>query len=174
MSFHLTHVTYVCHSVHPKWFPCPWYTRCKPCNYLALILTLSPNESKQASTWTTSPWSSIEGVKMIFEPMVHSTQTVHLSCIEINTISNQNETSLHMTLVTYEYHRVCPKPFPSSWYIRRNPYTCVTPRLKLSPNRSKWASAWSTSPWNTIRCDQNYFWACGMFDPNRSPILRWD
>ena len=38
--------------------------------------------------------------KMISPPMVHSAQTIHLSCAEINTISKQAETSFHMTHVT--------------------------------------------------------------------------
>jgi hypothetical protein len=32
------------------------------------------------------------GPKTVSEPMVRSAQTVHLSCIEINTISKQTET----------------------------------------------------------------------------------
>jgi hypothetical protein len=35
--------------------------------------------------------------KMIFEPMVHSTQTIHVSCVKINTMSKQTETSFHLT-----------------------------------------------------------------------------
>ena len=31
---------------------------------------------------------------MIYEPMVHLAQTVHLSCVEFNTISKRTETSL--------------------------------------------------------------------------------
>jgi hypothetical protein len=174
MSFHLTHVSYVYHWVRPKWFPCLWYTRRKPCNYLVLRLTLSLNQSKQASTWTTSPWSTIECVKMISKSMVRSTQTVHVSCVEINIISKWSETSFHLTHVTYEYHQLCPKPFPSSWYIRRKPYTCVVPKLKLSPNGSKWASTWSTSPRSTIWCGQNDFLSLWYVRPNRAPILRRD
>jgi hypothetical protein len=53
-SFHFTHVTYEFHRVHPKWFPCPWFIRHKPCKYLASRLTLSPNGPKWVSTWPTS------------------------------------------------------------------------------------------------------------------------
>jgi hypothetical protein len=38
--------------------------------------------------------------KMIFEPMVHSSQTMHLSCINANTISKRTKTWFHMTCVT--------------------------------------------------------------------------
>jgi hypothetical protein len=47
--------------------------------------------------------------KVISRPMVHSAQTAHLSCVEINTIPKQTETSFHLTHVTEEYHRVHPK-----------------------------------------------------------------
>jgi hypothetical protein len=37
---------------------------------------------------------------MIFEPLVRSMQTVHLSCIKITTISKWTEPSFHLSLVT--------------------------------------------------------------------------
>jgi hypothetical protein len=46
---------------------------------------------------------------MIFKLVVHSAQTVHLSCIKISTISKETETSNHLSLVTQKYHRVHPK-----------------------------------------------------------------
>jgi hypothetical protein len=38
--------------------------------------------------------------KTISEPMVPSTQTVQLSCIQISTISKQTKTSVHLSVVT--------------------------------------------------------------------------
>jgi hypothetical protein len=38
--------------------------------------------------------------KIISEPVVHSVQTVHLSCTDTNTVSKQTETRIHMTHVT--------------------------------------------------------------------------
>jgi hypothetical protein len=38
--------------------------------------------------------------KVIFVPVVRSTQTVHLSCIKNSTISKRTETSIHLSLVT--------------------------------------------------------------------------
>ena len=35
---------------------------------------------------------------MISEPMVRSTQTVHLSCVKISTISERNKISFHLSL----------------------------------------------------------------------------
>jgi hypothetical protein len=43
--------------------------------------------------------------------MVRLAQTVHLSCIKISTIFKQTESCLYLSLVTSEYHRVCPKWF---------------------------------------------------------------
>jgi hypothetical protein len=75
--------------------------------------------------------------KMIFEPMVRSTQTVHLSYSKISTISKRNETSFHMSLVTYEYHRVRPNRFLSVWYVWRKPSNYLAPTVTLSANRLK-------------------------------------
>jgi hypothetical protein len=38
--------------------------------------------------------------KMISEPMVHSAQIMHLSCVEINVISKVTKTIFHLTYVT--------------------------------------------------------------------------
>jgi hypothetical protein len=35
-------------------------------------------------------------------------QTVHLSCVEVNTISKQTETIFHLIYATQEYPFVCP------------------------------------------------------------------
>jgi hypothetical protein len=43
---------------------------------------------------------------MIFDPMVRSAQTTHL--VKISTISKQTKTSIHLSLVTLEFHQVCP------------------------------------------------------------------
>jgi hypothetical protein len=44
---------------------------------------------------------------MIIEPVVRSTQTMHLSSVKISTTSNRTETCIYLSLVTKEYHRVC-------------------------------------------------------------------
>jgi hypothetical protein len=38
--------------------------------------------------------------KMISEPMLRSAQTVHLSCVKINSISKQTKTSINLSLIT--------------------------------------------------------------------------
>ena len=65
--------------------------------------------------------------KMISEPMVCSAPTMHLSCTD--TGSQRTKMRFHMTHVTYEYHRVRPKRFPSLWYVRRQPCTYLAPTL---------------------------------------------
>ena len=47
--------------------------------------------------------------KMISEPMVRSTQSVQLYCIDANTVSKQTEMRFHMTHVTSEFHRAHSK-----------------------------------------------------------------
>jgi len=45
-------------------------------------------------------------VQNYFEPMVRLVHIVHLSCVEINTISKWTEMSFHFSHVTLEYHQV--------------------------------------------------------------------
>ena len=47
--------------------------------------------------------------KAISEQMVGLAQIVHLSCTDTYTVSKQKEARFHMTQVTKEFHRVCPK-----------------------------------------------------------------
>jgi hypothetical protein len=100
-----------------------------------------------------------------------SVQTVNLSYVKISTISKRTESSFHMSLITLEYHRVCPKRFLSQWYVWRKPCTYLASRLPLSPNRLRRASTWPSSTRSTIGCVQNDFWAYEMFGANHAPIL---
>jgi hypothetical protein len=88
--------------------------------------------------------------KMISEPMVHSPQIVHLSCIKISIISKRNETSTHFSLVTKEFHLVRPKWFLSLRYVRCKPCIHLLSRLALSPNGLNRAYPWAPSPRSTI------------------------
>jgi hypothetical protein len=47
--------------------------------------------------------------KSISEPMLRLVQTMLLSCSDTNTVSKRTETRFHMSHVTLEFHRVCPK-----------------------------------------------------------------
>jgi hypothetical protein len=174
MRFHMTNVTGEIDRVHPKWFLSLWYVRRKPCNYLASRLALSPNRPKQASIWASLARSTIGCVQNDFRVYGSFDAHQHLSYVKIGTISKWTKTRIHLSLITYEYHRVRPKWFLSLWYVWRQPSTYLAPILTLSRNGPKWDSTWPTSSRCSIRCVQNYFWACGTFSANRAPILRQD
>jgi hypothetical protein len=106
--------------------------------------------------------------------MVRLVQIVDLSCTKTNTISKWTETRFYMTHISSEFHPVCPKRFPSLWYVRRKPFTYLESRFALSPNKPKRASIWASSPWSTSRCIQNEFWGYGTFGANCAPILHWN
>jgi hypothetical protein len=101
--------------------------------------------------------------KAIFKHVICSAQTVHLSCIKNSTISKQTETSIHLSLVTFEYHRVRSRRFLRLWYVWCKPCTYLALILTLFLSGPKWDSTWPTSPRCSIGCVQNDFWACGMF-----------
>jgi hypothetical protein len=63
MGFHMTHVTSVFYPVCLKWFSSLWYVRHKPCTYLALTLALFLCGPKRASTWASSPRSTIRCIQ---------------------------------------------------------------------------------------------------------------
>ena len=98
--FHMTHVTYEFHRVHPKQLLSLWNVRCKPCSYLASRLALSPNGPKRASTEPRHLVVPLGVSKTICKPMVHLAQTMHLSCTDTNTVSKWREVRFHMTHVT--------------------------------------------------------------------------
>jgi hypothetical protein len=108
--------------------------------------------------------SVLSGVsKAIFEPMVRSAQTMHLSCVKNSTISKQTETSIHLSLITKEYYTVRSKWFLRLWYVWHKSCTYLAPILTQSLNGPKWDSTWPMSPRCLIGCVQNDFWAYGMF-----------
>jgi hypothetical protein len=110
---------------------------------------------------------------MISEPVVRSAQTVHLSCIKTCSISKQTESSIHLSLVTKEYHHVRPKWFLSLCYVRHKPCAYLASRLALYQIKLNQASTWALSPRSIIGCVQNDFWVYGMFSTNCAPILNW-
>jgi hypothetical protein len=88
MKFHKNHITYEFHGVCPKWFLGLRYVQCKCFIHLASRLALSPNGLNRASTWASSPCTTIAGIQNDSEPMVCLAQTMHISCTNTNTISN--------------------------------------------------------------------------------------
>jgi hypothetical protein len=53
-------------------------------------------------------------------------------------------------------------------------YKYLAPTPTLSPNGPTWDSTWPTSPWSSIGCFQNDFWAFGTFGANHEPFLHQD
>jgi hypothetical protein len=111
--------------------------------------------------------------KTISKPMARLVQTVHLSCTNTNTVPKQTEMRFHMTHITLEFHRVCPKLFPSQWYVQHKPCTYHASLVALSLNGPNWASTRVSLLRSTIGCVQNDFWAYSTFVANRAPILQW-
>jgi hypothetical protein len=154
--------------------------------------------------------------KMISEHLVHSAQTMHLSCVKISTISNelgqastwassprstigcvQNDfwpygmfSTNHAPILNRHQHylqmdqnkiphdpHLLGVPSGASKLIYevgvRSAQTMhlLASRLALSSNRLNRASTWASSPNSTTRCVQNYFWAYSMFGPSYAPIL---
>jgi gamma-glutamylcysteine synthetase len=140
MRFHTTHVTYEFHRVRLKLFMCLWYVQRKLCAYVVSELALSPNGTNRAPPDPRRLRSTSGASKTIYDPMVHLTQTKHLSCTDANTVSKQIETRFHMTHVTSEFHRVAPILFLSQRYVRRKPCTNLASRESLSPNGPNRAS----------------------------------
>jgi hypothetical protein len=46
--------------------------------------------------------------KMIFEPMVRATHTLHQFCMEINTMTKITKMIFHLIYATLEDHLLCP------------------------------------------------------------------
>jgi hypothetical protein len=157
----------VFYQVCPKWLSSLWYARHKPCTYIALILRLYLQTDRNEISHDLGHLDFLSGVsKAILEPVVRSAQTVHLSCIKNSTISKWTKTSIHLSLVTLEYHRVRSKRFLWLWNVWRKRCTYLAPILTLSLNGLKWDFTWPTSPRCSIGCVQNDFWACDMFIAN--------
>jgi hypothetical protein len=108
--------------------------------------------------------------KMVSDPMVRSTQTVRLSCTNTNTVSKHTETRFHVTHITYEFLRVCPKLFLSLWYVQCKLCTYLASRLAQSPNRPNELPL-EPQYLGVHRVVQNDSWAYGTFGANRAPIL---
>jgi hypothetical protein len=89
--FHKTHVTLEFPRVRPKWFMRLWFVRHKPCTYLASRLALSLNGPNQASTWASSPRSTIGSVQNDFCAYgmfnVNCALILHQHCLQMD----QNE-----------------------------------------------------------------------------------
>jgi hypothetical protein len=103
--------------------------------------------------------------------MVCSAQAVHLSCVEISTISKQTESSSTWA----------SSPRSTIGCVRNDSYAYGTLGANRAPillqdyhylpNRPNLASTWASSHRSTIGCVPNNFRAYGTFGANRAPIL---
>jgi hypothetical protein len=84
----------------PKPFPSLLHVRCELCTYLALRLTLLQTDPNELPHDPHHIGVQLRAPKMISEPMVRLAQTVHLSCVEINTFSKQTKVSFHLIHIT--------------------------------------------------------------------------
>jgi hypothetical protein len=75
--------------------------------------------------------------KMISKPMARSKQIRHQSCVKISTMSKQTKMCFHLSLFTWEDHRVHPLRFLSIWYVWHKPCNYHAPTLAPSPNGPK-------------------------------------
>ena len=98
-SYHLSFVTLEYHQVHPKWFMCLWYVRCKPCTYLASRLHYLRMDWNELPLETHRLGLRSGASKRISEPMVRLAPTMHLYCTDTNS-SKQTKTRFHMANVT--------------------------------------------------------------------------
>jgi hypothetical protein len=137
---------------------------------LAQIMHQSCTNTNIVSKWTKTHGPHHLGdpssaPKIISEPMICSTQSVHLLCVKISSMSKHTESSFHLSLVTEEYHWMRPNWLLSLRYIRHK--SCTYHALMLTVfKRTQTDSKWPTSPWSSIGCVQNNFWAYGTFCEN--------
>jgi hypothetical protein len=161
--------------MRPKRFLSLWNVQRKPCTYLASRLALSPNIPNRASTWATSPKSTIGCVQNDLcaygtfggnrAPILHW----HYHCLQMDWNEIPHD----------QCHIGDPSGVSKTIYdpmSHRRSIGCIylASRLALSPNRPKRASNWASSPRSTIGCVWNDFRACGMFGANHALILRQD
>jgi hypothetical protein len=166
--------------------------RRKPCTYLALTLTLSPNGLKQASTLASTPRSTIPCVRNDFwasgmfgvnrAPIFHWHK--HYLKMDWNELAlgprHLGELlgafkmiSERMVCLVQVGHCTDTNTISKQtkmrflWYIQRKPCTYLALTLTLPPNGPKRASTWAWTR-STIKCVQNDFWAYGMFGANHA------
>jgi hypothetical protein len=159
--------------MRPKWFLSQWYVRRKPCTYIALTLSLSPNGPKRDSTWPTHLGFPSGAFKTISKPLVCLAQTMQLSCIKISTSpkdSNKLPLEPHHLGVSSGAYKMISEPM-----------VCLAQIVHLycnDPNsvskRTEMTFQMTHSPSSSIRCVQHDFCSDGTFDTNRASIFRQD
>jgi hypothetical protein len=143
--------------------------------YLSIIgLTLSLNGPKRASTWPTSPSSTIGWAQNDFE--AHGTFSANRAPMlrrdwhYLQMVQNELPLDTCHLGVPSGVPKMISMPVVHSAQIVHQ--SCV--RLTLSPNGPKQASTWHTLHGSMIGCAQSDFHARGTLGANRTPILLLD
>ena len=160
--------------VLPNWFLSIWYIPCKPCTYIASRLALSLNRPNRASTWASSPRTTIGCFQNGFLSLwcIRCKLCTHLASRLALSPNRSNWVPLEPFHLGVPW--VLPKQFLSLWCIRRKTCTYLAQKLTLSQNRPKGDSIWHRSFRSFIGCVQIDFGSYGMLHANRGPILHQD
>jgi hypothetical protein len=149
----MTHVTLEFHRVRPKQLLRQWYVRHNPCTYLVSRLAITLNSLNWASTWTSSPRSTIGCVQNNF-----------WACGTFGTnrapIMRQD---LQYLQTNWIKHPLEPRTQGVPSGVSK---TFFEPMVRLAQTLHL-----SCVKISTIGCVQNDFWAYGMFSTNHAPIL---
>ena len=109
----MTDVTKEFHRVRPKRYLSLWYVKNNPCTYVTSTLTPFANGSNEIPQDPRHLEVASGASKTISKTMVRLAQTVHLSYINTNTITQR---------------------YLSLWYVQRKPCTYLTSTLTPYPN----------------------------------------
>jgi hypothetical protein len=123
--------------VRPELFPSLWYVRHKQCTYLALTLTLSPNELNEIPHEPHDLGVSSGACKTIFEPIVCSAQTVHLSCVKIKHYLQMDRNDFPLEPRHLGVPSGASKMISEPMVLWRKPCTYLALTVTLSPNGAK-------------------------------------
>jgi hypothetical protein len=140
IRFNMTHFTLLLHWVCKKWFSSLWYVRRKPCTYLALKLTPSPNGPKEDSTWASLPRSTIGCIQNNFWPYdtfgADRAPILHCCQHRLKTDRNKIPHDPRYLGVPSGGSKIISEPMVH-WH---KPCTYIASRLALPPNGLKRAS----------------------------------
>jgi hypothetical protein len=133
-------------------------------------ISIISNELTQASTWASSPRSTIGCVQNDFLCYVWRKLCTYLASIlaiyQMNWLKHPLELR-HLGVLSGASKTISE---PTVCLAQTCTYLAPTPTLSL--NRPKRDLTLPTSPWISIGCVQNDFWGYGTFGTNHAPILR--
>jgi hypothetical protein len=133
----------------------------------------SPNGLNRASTWATSPRSTIRVCPKWFLSLwyVWCKLCTYLASRLALSLNGMKQASTWVSSPSSTIGCI-QKWFMSLWHVWHKPYTYLASTLTLYPNGSKRDSTWPKSARSYIGCVQNDFWAYGTLGAKRAPMLR--